>query len=298
VLSSEYFTGEEEKDLIHSAGVVAADSLLALASGYGFNGMYTAVLDSISDEMADTFEFECLSPDTRTSADRRCRRTEIENRLFDAHRYLGDLEDAESDYLYMSALSYVAFWNTQWKIFKNAEKETDRKLRTFEWLQGTQEKSFIDAGGFNATDEDLLKTAFKKKEYLLDSTQQISAVLTLLDVLYAYCYDCRMTQGEFNVESCHNITRLSSSLSWLEGYCHEGDSIEYVVLTSMRRSLVYPYCRNWKLSVKVLSDVVRVLHLGKRTILKCVLTLRSLFEHTDTHYLLNTIFIDDFCVWI
>lgn len=50
--------------------------------------------------------------------------------------------------------------------------------------------------------------------------------------------------------------------------------------------------------MQVLADVAKILFLGKRCILKCLLQLRHLFEHTDTHYLLNKLYIDDYCVWI
>ena len=32
--------------------------------------------------------------------------------------------------------------------------------------------------------------------------------------------------------------------------------------------------------------------------MKCLLRIRAVFEHTDTHYLLNKLYVDDYCTWI
>lgn len=53
-----------------------------------------------------------------------------------------------------------------------------------------------------------------RKEYLLESREAVD--LTLVDILLAYCYDHRTTEGEPSVESCWTVNKLASSLSWLE----------------------------------------------------------------------------------
>jgi hypothetical protein len=100
------------------------------------------------------------------------------------------------------------------------------------------------------------------------------------------------------VESAHNMTRMSAGMSWMDGFRDAGDGVELVICSSMRRACIYPYMRSWKLARKVLADVARVLFLGKHCILKCLLGLRSVIEHTDTHYMLNKVIIDDYCVWL
>lgn len=32
--------------------------------------------------------------------------------------------------------------------------------------------------------------------------------------------------------------------------------------------------------------------------LKILLKIKSIFEHSDPRYLLNTLYVDDFCIWI
>eukprot|EP01041_Mallomonas_annulata_P000916 gene916-1779_t len=56
--------------------------------------------------------------------------------------------------------------------------------------------------------------------------------------------------------------------------------------------------RHWKLTKKILVDVTKILLLGKRTVLRALLHIHRLFSHTSTHYLLNKLYIDDYCIWI
>ena len=115
------------------------------------------------------------------------------------------------------------------------------------------------------------------RELLFDDRvkEEQGLLLQLADILYACCYDFRITTGEGNVESAYNIARLSCTLSWLEVYHRDFDSIEYVIQQNVRRSLIYPYIRNWKFSCKVLVDVSKILLLGKSAILQCLLRLRK-----------------------
>jgi hypothetical protein len=62
--------------------------------------------------------------------------------------------------------------------------------------------------------------------------------------------------------------------------------------------MIYPYLRLWKLSRKVLADVAKVLLLGRRAVLKCLLRMRKVMEKTDSLYLLNRLFIDESCLWV
>lgn len=67
------------------------------------------------------------------------------------------------------------------------------------------------------TDEEreYLKT-LGNKDYLIDSKERRIALLSLVDILYAYAYNHRTTLGESTVESAWTINKLSSTLSWLQ----------------------------------------------------------------------------------
>jgi len=94
-------------------------------------------------------------------------------------------------------------------------------------------------------------------------------------------------------------------LSWLETYREEDVSAKIepiqVLCYCIRRSLIYPYIRNFGFATKVVvQDVMDILSTGKRTVLRCLLQIRWILDHTtsDTyHYLLNTIYLDDYCTW-
>lgn len=68
---------------------------------------------------------------------------------------------------------------------------------------------------FNKTEIDLLKE-LPNKEYLLQAEDIQKLCLSLVDILYASCYNHRTTMGENTVESCWTINKLSSTLSWFQ----------------------------------------------------------------------------------
>lgn len=139
-----------------------------------------------------------------------------------------------------------------------------------------------------------------------------SLYLSLIDILFAFCYDHRTTQGESTVESAYTITMLSPTLSSFEDYRKYPDEeltsynqqhldtlpLRDVLVQSARRTLIYPYLRTWKLVKKIYVDLTKILFLGQRCILKCLLQIHRIFEKTDTYYLLNKLYIEDYCIWL
>ena len=91
-----------------------------------------------------------------------------------------------------------------------------------------------------------------------------------IDIMFAYCFDVRCTSGEMSAESAANITRLSSTLSWLEDYCQMHDSMDTVITNCCRRGVCYPYLRNWSLIRMVLDDVGKMLVVGRQSVLHSV----------------------------
>lgn len=64
-------------------------------------------------------------------------------------------------------------------------------------------------------DQELLKN-LGSREFLLTKEDAISAWLSLIDIMYAFCYNHRTTQGDNTVESAWTINKLSATLSWLQ----------------------------------------------------------------------------------
>jgi protein SHQ1 len=133
--------------------------------------------------------------------------------------------------------------------------------------------------------------------HLLDPTECQKTFLGLVDIIFAYAYNHRTTQGEnsvsppirphvfsvFNqwtllqVESGWTVCKLSSTLSWLEVnilvsmsfiFClglifQIFNNLKDVLVASHRRCLVFPLFRSWKLACVVLNDVREIFAIGE-----------------------------------
>jgi protein SHQ1 len=137
--------------------------------------------------------------------------------------------------------------------------------------------------------------------------EERSLLLSLIDILFAYCYDHRTTQGDSTVESAYTITVLSPTLSSFENYidylsesssANSTLSVRDVLIHSARRCLTFPYLRTWKLVKKIFIDITKILFLGQRCVLKCLLQVHRIFEKTDNYYLLNKLYLEDYCLWV
>jgi len=128
----------------------------------------------------------------------------------------------------------------------------------------------------------------------LSKDDKKSALLSLVDIIYAYCYAVRTNFGEENSESPWLINKLASTLSWFRNF----DTFDETVISCIRRSLCYPLYRRWDLSILVLSDVRQVFENGCACLLVCLLDIHKMFNESEPRYLLNQLYIKDYCVWI
>ncbi|XP_019392535.1 PREDICTED: protein SHQ1 homolog [Crocodylus porosus] len=135
---------------------------------------------------------------------------------------------------------------------------------------------------------------FTNKSYLLDKRTCHQVYLSLVDILLAYCCEVRVTGGEKNVESPWSIRKLSATLCWLETF----SSIPDVLVSFGRRVLCYPLYRHFRLVTRAFSDTAMVLQLGKSAVLKCLLDIHKIFRENDPAYILNDLYISDYCIWI
>lgn len=346
VLQSEDYEAGSQMDEEHDK-IQYSSQILNYGTGdvrYGFNNLYSKIFIGMRDELLDMTEIK--HPDQILPKYRPMLRISCENQLFDPARYLGDQLDGELDPIYMEAMSFRSFYNVQWDAWKDRKTTVSR---TGEATTATaasidfvdpRDRAFELAGGFTEHENEILSSKLPRKEYLFtrSDNEQFGLLLGLADILFAHCYDHRITLGDGNVESAHTIARLSCTFSWLEDFSlsyanysntpmemdeqlskadvaanakesnlssgelqaskAREEAVSNVIKFNLRRCMIYPYMRVWKLARKVLADVARILFLGRRAILKCLLQLRSTFEHTDTHYLLNTIYVDDYCNWL
>ena len=243
----------------------------------------------LADEM-----LECPNPDEVSNnheddedvSDRREIRLEMENGKFDPDRYLGDagLEEGD-DMIYDAAICMVPHWiDVAAKSSSNAATAvtTDTSSTAF----FTQEESHQ------------LATLKKCELPAMNNNQMQSTLMTLSDILFAYAYDHRTTDGESTIESSWTMMILSPTLSWLESYNAPYDSICDVMRWCTRRSLIYPYLRSYKLSMKTVGDVANILCTGRRVVLRCLLQVHSIMEKSECHYLFNKLYVDPMIWWV
>lgn len=284
VLDTQNFTAEEtstdELDEEHSVPTGLADDTLICESvrRYGFNRQYSGVFT----HMAEAELYECGHPDCFID-NRAALKLLKENSAFDSRRYLSDLHFATEDSIFVEGMAFRAHWSVEWDAYSKSVSDNS-----------------ISEGVFTEEETAIMRNKLRNRDYLIasGSTEESSVLLDLVDLLFAICYDVRITQGEGSVESPGNIVRISSVLSWFDNYDARTCSLFDVLRSCVRRCLVYPYLRSWKLARKVLEDVIKLFLLGKRSILKTLMYAYIAFEHSEAYYLVNQLFLEDYCVWV
>ncbi|NWI12333.1 SHQ1 protein, partial [Crypturellus soui] len=250
-----------------------AESTLQQKYCYGFGNLHSAVLQRLQDELTDVIDIK--DADRVPVSERRRKRLAAEAAKFDPDHYLADFfEDEAIEHV----LKYKPWWIDAHKK-KIALQHQEHDGQTFV-LFSEEER------------EQLRK--FKNKSYLLDKRTRHHIYLGLIDILLAYCYEICVNEGDKNVESPWNVRKLSATLCWLESFT----SIHEVLVSFGRRVLCYPLYRHFRLVTRAIDDAVMILQLGKGAVLKCLLDIHKIFRENDPSYILNDLFITDYCIWI
>ncbi|KAL3803046.1 hypothetical protein ACHAW5_006870 [Stephanodiscus triporus] len=254
----------------------------------------------------DSGEDDCVNGDHPEQwRNRREMRLQMENDKFDADRYLNDLHiDEEGDMIFDAAMSMVPHWMTGSHAGASPPNFSNESVDDVTY--GISKLSTSDDGRnqnlfFDADESHLLATLppqSKRRTMHLTAEQERSAFLCLADLLFAYAFDHRTTEGDPTVESSWTIMTLSISLSWLENFNPPYDTIVDVVRWNIRRSLIYPYLRSHSLSMKICSDLCRILTEGRRVVIRCLLQLHRIMENSEFHYLFNKLYIDPLISWV
>ncbi|XP_069697119.1 protein SHQ1 homolog isoform X2 [Periplaneta americana] len=238
------------------------DSCVVVKPKYGFSRHSSQVFIGFEWEAKEMLDLE--HPDDIPECDRRKLREDAEMAQFSDEHYLADRADRDN---IDSLLKFVPVWHQH-------------------ILNGTE---------VTLQHEDVQKLKqIKVREYLLTAREKNVLLLGLVDILGAYCYDHRTTEGDPTSESGWTINKLSSTLSWFD----EFQTVRDVLVALMRRSLCYPLYRSWDLSVAVVKDLQQLLKLGKQMALKCLLEIHNVFNNCPPRYILNRLYIEDYCIWI
>ncbi|XP_067907604.1 protein SHQ1 homolog [Heterodontus francisci] len=247
---------------------------------YGFGNLRSGVFKRLQHELSDVIDLK--EPDSTTMVERRQKRLAAEEAKFDSDHYLADLfEDDAIQHL----LKYKPWWTDTQKRKEEAKKTQSEQYHLIE--PGSQFVKFSE-------DEKEQLRKFTNKNYLLDKRSCQTVYLSLVDIILAYAYEVCSTEGETNIESAWNIWKLSGTLCWLETY----HSLQEVLVSFSRRVLCYPLYRHFHLALKAIEDAVLMLQLGKSAVLKCLLGIHKIFRESDPAYLLNDLYITDYCIWI
>ncbi|KFQ30103.1 Protein SHQ1 [Merops nubicus] len=243
---------------------------------YGFGNLRSGVFQRLQDELSDVIDVK--DPDQTPADERRRRRLAAEAAKFDPDHYLRGLGGDEA---VQHVLKYRPWWVDAHKKMVDLQGESH------------QERATQTAVVFSEEEREQMRK-FTNKSYLLDKRSRHHVYLGLIDILLAYCYETRVNEGEKNVESSWNIRKLSATLCWLESFT----SIHDVLVSFGRRVLCYPLHRHFGLVTRAFNDTVMILQLGKAAVLKCLLDIHRIFMENDPAYILNDLFITDYCIWI
>ncbi|NXV98044.1 SHQ1 protein, partial [Calonectris borealis] len=254
----------------------SAESTLPLQYRYGFGNLRSGVFQRLQDELSDVIDIK--DPDQTPVDERRRKRLAAEAAKFEPDHYLADFFEDEA---IQHVLKYKPWWVDAHKKMIALQGENHQEHGTHTFVVFSEEER-----------EQLRK--FTNKSYLLDKRSRHHVYLGLIDILLAYCYEICVNEGDKNVESSWNVRKLSATLCWLESFT----SIHDVLVSFGRRVLCYPLHRHFGLVTRAFNDTVMILQLGKAAILKCLLDIHKIFMENDPAYILNDLFIADYCIWI
>ncbi|XP_065701716.1 protein SHQ1 homolog [Patagioenas fasciata] len=254
----------------------SAESTLPLQYRYGFGNLHSGVFQRLQDELSDVIDIK--DPDQTPVGERRRKRLAAEAAKFDPDHYLADFFEDEA---ILQILKYKPWWVDAHKKMMALKGESHQEHDTHTFVVFSEEER-----------EQLRK--FTNKSYLLDKRSRHHVYLGLIDILLAYCYEICVNEGDKNVESSWNIRKLSATLCWLESFT----SIHDILVSFGRRVLCYPLHRHFRLVTRAFNDTVMILQLGKAAVLKCLLDIHQIFRENDPAYILNDLFITDYCIWI
>ena len=258
---------------------------ITMGDGYGFANMFQNIFVDFCRAGLAQEMLQLDNPEGSSRQDRQTQRREKEEEDFDADRYLGDFEvDVEDDYLFSMAMSFEPHW-----------RGSDSLSRTMQQLEVTSEASSpVKESFFNSDEQLLLATLpYPLLPKIDDDVKKSSLYCGLLDLLFAHVYDHLMTQGDPTVESAWTISTLSYSLSWFDSL----DKVDQVVLSSLRRALIYPFIRNLDFGKYIWKQVSEIV-LDQRSVIRCVLQMRNTLEKSESYYLGNKLYIDPYLAWL
>jgi len=287
---------------------------------FGFNSLYYGIFDGLTsldlEEIIDN-----LDPNTNNLEQIKLLRETKEDENFDIDHYIGDFITFPEESEIPQFLEYISWWdiaykNKSEKKIKNTKPNENLNIETLinkiqeqlETIQISENDQKININTQSITkfekqniSEELIPFSSEeleemiklpRKEYIIEDERD--TLLGLLDIIFSYAYNHRTSLGENTVESGWNIVKVSPTLSWFDKFI----SPKEVIVSCIRRTLIYPLYRYWDLSIKIFEDVKKIFKLGKRAIMRALLDTRKILIFSQYHHYLNKIYVEDYCIWV
>uniref|UniRef100_A0A034WCX3 Protein SHQ1 homolog n=1 Tax=Bactrocera dorsalis TaxID=27457 RepID=A0A034WCX3_BACDO len=138
-------------------------------------------------------------------------------------------------------------------------------------------------------------TRKSQESALFADCEQSDVDCGLICILLAICYDIRTTSNEPTCESAWTRSILSATLSYFEPF----ENIKDVVVSFLRRSLIYPLYRNYDLGRLCLQDAIDGLKKNPAWVLKQLLQTHALFASSDCNQqIFNQYYIEDYIRYV
>ncbi|KAI5619504.1 protein SHQ1-like [Silurus asotus] len=228
--------------------VESSEEDLRTLQKYGFGNLRTGVFSRLQEELSEVIDVE--DPENSTPAKRRADRLNSETTIFCTDHYLCDLYEGEE--MRQVHLSFKPWWS---------ELKPDLDAEAI--VSFTEEEK-----------EQMRK--FTNRSFALDKASRYHVWLSLVDIILAYIYDVRTTEGEHNTYH----------------------TLQEVLVSFGRRVLCYPLYRHFSLITTAMQDAAHIFQGGKAFVLKCLLAIHKIFRSNEPAYILNDLYITDYCVWI
>lgn len=293
-------------------------------AGYGFlrqyHGIYADLTrDGLAKEMLEmpwAEEEDAVWKTAATAAayrdQRRPMRVAMEGQKFDVDRYLQDLE-IRDDYVYQCAMDLQPHWRRQPpQNASSPEAEAlHNRLASMTINDNARENETRDSYFTSKERQKLVAIPYPLLPDSISNGQTLRLVAGLVDILFAYVYDHLTTMGDPTVESAWTISTLSATLAWLDDWLDDPqekvandttttarDLITSVGCSCLRRSLVYPYIRNFDFGRHCLEQVQQIMGHGVRCVIRCLLQVRSILDCSELYYLGNKLWLDPYLAWL
>ncbi|KAL3230702.1 Protein SHQ1 [Nakaseomyces bracarensis] len=259
---------------------------------YGFDNQYNGIIVVSLSNGNDINELN--DPENTNEDDRITERLNKEKLKFDPDYYV-------SEYM-------ISKYGDEEELSVNGIKRllqfTPNIIKDFmRWYENVEDKDSTMPLDFTEFEQNQMMNNIPRKQYLVSDINTIKRLyLTIMNLLFAYIYDCIENEDAKNTESAWNIGKLTPQIAFLDQKLRIQDDseismVKVVIYTAIRRALSYPLHRNFELSMKSWEYVYYLLRGGKKVLIRVLLAIHEIYRYHDAYYVYNKVLLDDLVSW-